>query len=229
MTAQHLDLFLFVLLPYIAVAVCILGSLYRYLVLPFTYSSLSSQFLEGRKHFYGSIPFHYGIIVVLAGHLLALLIPAQVLLWNTNPLRLYMLEVTGLAFAILTVIGLVSIFFRRLTSAVVTTVTSPMDWVLLVLLTGEVVFGIIVAVAHPWGSSWFATSATPYLWSLLKFNPDASYITALPIAVKIHIAGAFLLIGILPFTRLVHILVAPIPYIWRKPQVVRWWRVRKEA
>jgi nitrate reductase gamma subunit len=47
----------------------------------------------------------------------------------------------------------------------------------------------------------------------------------MPHFVKLHIVTAFLLIGFFPFTRLVHILVIPNPYLWRKPQVVRWnWR-----
>ena len=84
--------------------------------------------------------------------------------------------------------------------------------------------GVYVAVFYPWGSSWFAASAAPYLWSLVLLNPDISYIAALPPMVKLHIVTAFLLIGFFPFTRLVHILVVPNPYLWRRPQVVRWYR-----
>jgi len=42
----------------------------------------------------------------------------------------------------------------------------------------------------------------------------------------LHIINAFLLIGLFPFTRLVHILVVPNPYLWRSPQVVRWYGSR---
>jgi nitrate reductase gamma subunit len=35
--------------------------------------------------------------------------------------------------------------------------------------------------------------------------------------------NAFVLIGIFPFSRLVHILVVPNQYLWRKRQVVRWY------
>jgi len=41
--------------------------------------------------------------------------------------------------------------------------------------------------------------------------------------VKLHVFNAFVVIGLFPFTRLVHILVVPNPYLWRKPQVVRWY------
>ena len=40
--------------------------------------------------------------------------------------------------------------------------------------------------------------------------------------VKIHLVGNWVLIGFFPFTRLVHILVIPNMYLWRKTQVVRW-------
>jgi nitrate reductase gamma subunit len=62
------------------------------------------------------------------------------------------------------------------------------------------------------------------LWSLFRFQPDLTYITGLPILAKLHLLNAFVVIGLFPFTRLVHILVVPNPYLWRKPQVVRWYR-----
>ena len=68
----------------------------------------------------------------------------------------------------------------------------------------------------------FAASLTPYLWSILKLSPDLSYVAAMPLALKAHIVGAFALVAIFPFTRLVHIVVTPLPYLWRAPQVVRW-------
>ena len=37
----------------------------------------------------------------------------------------------------------------------------------------------------------------------------------------------FLTIGFFPFTRLVHLLVVPNPYLWRKTQVVRWYGQKK--
>ena len=121
-------------------------------------------------------------------------------------------------------VGLVFAIVRRLVYPKVRDVTSSMDWVLYVLLLVQVASGVYVAVFHGWGSSWFAASAAPYLWSVIKLNPDISYVTALPFAVKLHIVNASILIGLVPFTRLVHVLVVPNPYLWRKPQVVRWYR-----
>jgi nitrate reductase gamma subunit len=196
----------------------------------FTFSSLSSQFLENQHHFWGAVPFHYGIITIVTGHLIGFIIPREVLAWNSIPLRLYILELTAFVFAILTLIGLISIIARRLTGAKMKMVTSKADWVLFAIFIIQVLTGMYTAIFHSWGTSWFAATAVPYLWSLFSLTPDISYITAMPWMVKIHIICAYLMIAFFPFTRLVHALVVPNPYLWRKPQVVRWygiWKMRR--
>lgn len=218
---------LFSVLPYVALAVFFLGTIFRYRAQTFTYSSLSSQFLENQHHFWALVPFHYGILTVLGGHIVAFLVPRQVLLWNSKPLRLFILEASALAFGLLTLVGLAAILARRLTEPKVKKVTSPSDWVLYLLLLVQVFSGVYVAVFHGWGSSWFAAAASPYLWSLVKLNPSIGAIAAMPWPVKIHIVNAWLVIGFFPFTRLVHVLVVPNPYLWRKRQVVRWYRPRR--
>lgn len=223
--SQHLfDQFLFVALPYVCLFTFFLMTVYRYRVQSFSYSSLSSQFLENKNHFWAVVPFHYGILIVTVGHLIAFLIPRSLLAWNSVPWRLYVLEISALAFGILTLIGLVGVIVRRLTSTKVRKVTTPTDWILFGMLLVQVVSGVSIALFYPWGSSWFATSLSPYLWSIVKLSPDVSYLVALPWLVKLHIVLAFLIIGFFPFTRLVHVLVIPNPYLWRKPQVVRWHR-----
>lgn len=220
---HYLDQLLFAVVPYVAVFTLILVTIQRYRAQSFTYSSLSSQFLENRQHFWGLVPFHYGILAVVVGHILAFLIPREILWWNSHPLRLYVLELSALIFALLTLIGLLAAMVRRGTNLKVRLVTTPSDWIIYALLLIQVVSGIYTAVFYPWGSSWFATSAAPYLWSLVKLNPDIGYVASMPHMVKLHIINAFVIVGFFPFTRLVHILVIPNPYLWRKPQVVRWY------
>lgn len=224
MTLAALEPALFAVLPYVALMLFFLGTIQRYRAQKFTYSSLSSQFLENQHHFWALVPFHYGIITVLTGHLAAFLVPRQLLLWNRVPLRLYILEVAALACGLLTLIGLLGILLRRINDPKLRKVTTVADWAVYGLLSVSAFSGVYVAVFHPWGASWFATALTPYLWSLARFQPDAAALAGLPWAVKLHIVNAWLVIGFFPFSRLVHILVAPNPYLWRKPQVVRWYR-----
>lgn len=227
MTGASVDLFLFAVLPYLAAAACVLESVRRYVREPFTYSSLSSQFLENRHQFWGSVPFHYGLLVVLGGHLAAFAAPSGVLLWNAVPLRLYLLETTGFVFALLALMGLANLVARRLTEGSVRVVTTRADWALLGLLGAQLALGASIALFKPWGSSWYAASMVPYLRSVLALAPDLAFVAPMPWVVKAHVVGAYLLLAVVPYTRLAHFLVLPVHYLWRAPQVVRWARPRK--
>jgi nitrate reductase gamma subunit len=101
--------------------------------------------------------------------------------------------------------------------------TTPFDWVVYGLLIAQLATGVALAVRYPWGSSWFAAAAAPYLWSLARLQPDVAVAGAMPLLVRAHIVGAWLLLAAFPFSRLVHILLVPIPYLWRAPQVIRWY------
>lgn len=217
-----LNTFLFVVFPYVAVMVFIVGVTYRYRQRGFTVSSLSSQFLEGKQLFWGTIPFHFGIMVVFLGHLIALLLPRGLLAWNSMPIRLIALEVTAFVFGLSMLVGLTALMYRRLTNARIRAVTSPMDIALELLLLAQVVLGCWIALGFRWGSSWFAADLTPYLWSLVRLSPETAAVFALPWVIKLHIVGAFALVLIVPFSRLVHVIVAPLNYLVRPYQQVMW-------
>jgi len=217
-----LDSVLFVAVPYVTILLAILGGIYRYYTDRFSYSSLSSQFLENRTLFWGSVPWHYGVVIVLLAHLLALLFPGQRAALIAAPVRLYILEVTGLALALMAIVGLALLILRRLTNARAFTVTSALDWILLAALLAQVVLGFWVALFYRWGSDWYLHTAVPWLVSLLTLNPQIQYVTVLPLVVKLHMLGGFLIIALFPFTRLVHFVTFPITYLWRPYQVVIW-------
>ena len=217
-----LDTFFFAIFPYVTIFTFFMVTIQRYRSKAYTYSSLSSQFLENKQHFWGMVPFHYGIISVLLAHFIWFLVPETVLWWNSIPVRLYVMEFGMFIFGLMTFIGLLNIILRRRNNALAKIVTSKADWVVLGFLTVQVVTGLYTAYFYRWGSSWFAASLTPYLWSVIKFSPDLTYITAMPFMVKAHIVSAYSIILLFPFTRLVHALVVPNPYLWRKSQVVRW-------
>ncbi len=224
-----LNSFLLIGLPYIALAVFLIGSIWRYTKAKSQFSSLSSQFLEGRQLFWGSVPFHLGMLFLFFGHLSALLIPRGVLLWNSHPARLIALEVTGFIFGIAVLAGLTNLVYRRLTSPRIRVVTSRMDYAILSLLVLQVITGLWVAYNFRWGSSWFASVLTPYLWSIFSLRPDIIAVNALPWVVKLHIAGAYLIVLLIPFSRLVHFLVVPLDYLWRPYQQVIWYWHRREV
>jgi nitrate reductase gamma subunit len=225
-----LETFLFIIFPYAVVVLAMVITVQRYLMRGFTYSSLSSQFLESKELFFGSVPWHYGILGVLTGHLLGLLFPRTVLWFNGVPVRLYVLESTGLALGLMCLVGIISLIARRIQSSRIRAVTSPMDVIVLLLLLVQVGLGVFTAIFYRWGSSWYVTLAVPYVQSLFTLQPDAKMLSALPVVVKLHILNAYLLAAVFGFSRLVHMLVVPIQYLWRPYQVVIWnWNRRRAA
>lgn len=222
------DYLFFIVLPYIAATLFLVVSIYRYVTFKFSYSSLSSQFLESDELFYGSVPWHIGIIGALTGHVIGFFFPRAVLWFNGVPLRLYILETTGLLFGLLALVGIVALLWRRISTPRVRSVTTVVDSIVLVLLFVQVVLGVYTALFYRWGSSWYAASAVPYLHLLFLFNPEISTIQPLPHVIKTHIINAFLLIAIFPFSRLVHMVSLPVSYLWRPYQVVVWnWNRQK--
>ncbi len=216
------DIALFVVFPYVAVIVAIISGISRYRYNRFSYSSLSSQFLENRTLFWGSVPWHYGVITLLTAHLLPLLFPS---LWGdllSDRIRLYVLEVTGLGLALMTVVGMTLLIVRRLRSPRVLAVTSTADWLLLITLLTQVAIGFWIALVYRWGSGWYLHTSVPWMISLLVFQPEIQYVTALPWLVQFHLLAGFFLVLLFPFTRLVHVFTYPFTYLWRPIQVVIW-------
>ena len=217
-----LNTFFFVAFPYVAVVTFVVGVLYRWRQKGFTVSSLSSQFLEGKYLFWGSVPFHVGILVVFWGHVTAFMFPRATLAWNSVPVRLIVLEVTAFVFGVTIFIGLTALMLRRFTNPRIRAVTSRADLALELLLLAQVVLGLWIALGYRWGVSWFAAGLSPYLWSLLRLSPETGVIFALPWVIKLHVVGAFSILFVVPFTRLAHFMAAPLQYITRPYQQVVW-------
>ena len=218
------DMILFGVFPYVAVALMVGVGIYRYFIDRYSWSSQSSQFLESRVLFWGSVPWHYAILIILMAHFLAFLVPSGWAVVVGNPLRLYLLEVTGLALGISTLIAVALLIFRRIGNARVSAVTTVVDWLVLLALLLQVATGVYIAFTLRWGSVWYLHTATPWLWSLLKFDPQVHYLAALPAVVKLHAFNAFLILALFPFSRLVHVVSVPLTYLARPYQIVVWYR-----
>jgi len=216
------DTIFFVIFPYISLAVAIAVTIYRSIYRPFTVSSMSSQLLERNKLYWGSVSFHYGIVLVLLGHLFALLLPKGLMLWNAVPIRLYLLELTGLAMGIWALAGLVILLWRRLFVKRVSVVTTPMDLIVLVMVIVSTITGVLTATLYRFGTSWFTVIFTPYLLSLFTLQPNVSLVAPLPWMIKLHVINFFILLVVFPFSRLIHIITYPAGYLIRPWQIVIW-------
>ena len=208
-------------MPYAALAIFIAGVIVRFRSQT-TISSQSSQLLESRWLLFGTIPFHTGIAILFFGHLIPLLIPASWRALVSHRAALLIVEGTGIAAAILCLVGLTLLLVRRLVSAPVRAGSKPADVVVLVILIAQVATGLAVATMHRWGAVWSTGTTVPYLRSLLAFRPEPAFVSGIPNVVIAHLAGAWVVLALLPFTRLVHMLTFPFRYLYRPPQKVVW-------
>ena len=218
-----LDILLWVAFPYAAAGVFIIGHLLRYRFDQFGWTSRSSQTYENKWLRWGSPLFHYGILMVFGGHIVGLFIPKPWLEFFGVTEHIYHLGATwlGSVAAVLTIAGLVILLVRRRLVARVKLVTTVMDKVMYLFLTGTIAFGTTATVLYQvLGAGYdYRGSISPWIRSLYGFQPDPSLMSDVPFFFQLHVLSATTLFLLWPFTRLVHVFSAPLGYFVR-PYIV---------
>lgn len=221
-----MNFFLFQIYPYIALTVLAVGSIARYERDPFTWKSSSSQLLRRRQLILGSVLFHVGVLVIFFGHLIGLLTPIWVfdMLHVGHGFKQGLAIVAGGVAGIMALAGGTLLLHRRLTDPRILATSSFSDIAVLVLLMIQLVLGILtisISIRNMDGHEMVRFMT----WSqgIFTFRADAWTLAAdaSPIF-KAHIFLGLTIFLIFPFTRLVHMLSAPVRYLWRPGyQVVR--------
>ena len=214
--------FIFIALPYMALAMVLFVTPYRFLSSRLTWSAYSTQLLERKLLYWGINPWHYGIIPILVAHIIGFAFPSQMKRFLGNQETLLLLESFGLGLGLLALSGCLLLLLRRSNSARLNRVTFNSDWMILYLLAFQAGSGTYIGYFVRWGSQWYLHTAVPYLWSIVSFNPQIGLVADLPLVFKLHAASAFLVIGVLPFTKLVHLLYLPVDYLKDPPILYRW-------
>ena len=214
--------FIFIALPYAALALVLFVTPYRFISNRLTWSAYSTQFLERKFLFWGVNPWHYGVIPLLAAHVIGFAFPNQVKTFLGNQQTLLLVESFGLGLGLFALLGCVILLLRRSNSAMLCKVTFGSDWLVLYLLAFQAGTGIYIGYFERWGSQWYLHTAVPYLWSIVSFNPQLGFVTDLPMVFKLHAACAFLIVAVLPFTKLVHMLYLPIDFLKDPPILYKW-------
>ncbi|MEU8347610.1 nitrate reductase gamma subunit [Actinomadura meyerae] len=214
---------LWVVLPYLAIAVFVLGHVWRYRYDKFGWTTRSSQLYERRLLRIGSPLFHFGILVVALGHVGGLVIPDA---WTeavgiTEHMYHVVAVVLGTIAGFCTLAGLAILIYRRRTVGPVFLATTRNDKLMYAVLTITIALGLAATVAANvvGGGYNYRESVSPWFRSVFYLQPDAGLMTGVPILFQLHALSALALFCIWPFTRLVHMLTAPIGYVTR-PYIV---------
>lgn len=222
---SNFNLLLFGVYPYIALAICLIGSWARFDWSQYTWRAGSSQMLDGKGMRMASNLFHVGIIFVLAGHFVGLLTPHAIYhhaISTENKQLLAM--VSGGVFGILCLIGLIMLIKRRMTNPRIRATSSTSDIMILFVLLAQLILGLLTIVAstqHLDGS--VMVMLGDWAQSVVTLQPirAAEAIAPVGIIYKLHVFLGVTLFVLFPFTRLVHIVSAPIWYLGRRYQIVR--------
>lgn len=224
----HLNIFLWVIFPYIAITIFIVGHIYRYKKDRFGWTAKSSQFLEQNRLQLASNLFHYGIIFVFFGHVAGLLIPKQWfdVIGITSDLYHFGAIWFGGFAGIITVIGGLLLFLRRVFVKRIERNSSPTDFITLILLGAVVLIGFTATVGYTASGGTFDYRVVigPWIREIITLQPKEGSIIAMsqaPIGFRLHVILAFLLFAVWPFTRLVHVFSLPLHYLRRKYIVFR--------
>lgn len=226
MMESFLNSFLFGIYPYIAIAVFFIGSWARFDRDPYSWRAGSSQLLRRRQLMWGSNLFHVGILVIFVGHFVGLLTPIFLFdaLGVSHTAKQILAMAAGGIAGVACFIGLTLLIHRRLFDNRIRKNSSFWDIAILLLLYAQLILGllsILVSASHLDGEEMvrFMTWAQGIV--TLQFGV-ADLIMEAHIIFKAHLLLGMTLFLIFPFTRLVHVLSAPIWYLGRKGyQIVR--------
>ncbi|MGH3243760.1 MAG: respiratory nitrate reductase subunit gamma [Spirillospora sp.] len=218
-----IDVLLWVALPYVTLVVFVLGHVWRYRYDKFGWTTRSSQLYESRLLRVGSPLFHFGILVVLLGHIGGIIIPES---WTEaagiGETAYHAIALTlGTIAGFCTLAGLAILVYRRRTVGPVFSVTTRNDKLMYAVLTLTIVLGLsATVVANLIGGGYdYRESVSPWFRSIFYLQPDQDLMEGVPILFQLHALSALALFCIWPFTRLVHMLTAPVGYLTR-PYIV---------
>ncbi len=218
--------FIFGTFPYIALTILLIGSIARFERDPYTWKSSSSQFLRRKQLIWGSVLFHVGVLVIFAGHLFGLLLPIEFYdaLGVDHGFKQMLAAVGGGLAGVMALIGGVMLAHRRFADPRIRASSSFADSAIILILIAQLLLGlgtVIISLQHLDGHEMGKLMA----WAngIVTFDgAAASHITEAHILFKLHIALGLSIFAIFPFTRLVHMLSAPVRYLWRPGyQIVR--------
>jgi len=198
---------LFLEWPYMAAGLFCLGILFRYLLTREQIALVKVKLPESRAVFGGSALWRISLALLLLGHLAGLIFPHGILLWNNNPMRLYLLEGSAFVVGAVALGSWATLMWRHLERPTGSALNQFADTVFLALLFVGLASGLLMAIVDRWASSWGVMTFTPYAISLLRGKPSASFAAQMPFLARLHFFSWFAAIALVPITRVAPFLV----------------------
>nr|QCB64996.1 nitrate reductase gamma subunit [uncultured bacterium] len=221
------DTLLFEYLPYASLAVLFFGIVTRFVFFNKSIQATSTQLIDNSMSLkVGSFLWHYGIVFVLLGHIFGLLTPMWMYDWFMTPAFKRMLAISlGSTFGLMALCGLMILTVRRFCNPNVSANSTFQDKYILLWLMVQIILGLSSTACSAVGSLANYLDFDSWAQGLVTFKPDAwEYIAGVKLVYKLHIVNGFLIFFAFPYSKLVHFLVFPAQFLWRKGQQIVWKR-----
>lgn len=224
---EFLHKLIFAVYPYIALTVFVVGSWIRYDAEQYTWKTDSTQLLSTSNMVLASNFFHIGILSIFGGHFAGLVMPHGMWLGLgiSDIQHQWIAIIAGSVFGIMCLIGGTILWLRRMSNARVRAGSRYSDifvlsWLMVTLILGLSTIPTSIGHAnHNDPSVMIALSS--WVQSILTLNPQPELLASVDGVFKAHMFFGMTVFLIFPFTRLVHVLTAPINYVGRAYQIVR--------
>lgn len=227
---DFLQYILFIVYPYLALTIFLVGSLLRYNKDQRGWKSDSSQLLHRGWLSWGNNLFHIGVLFLFAGHFVGFLTPIALLhtLGIDPATKQFLAWSMGLAAGVAAWFGLVILIARRLAVSRVRKTSRFSDILVLLWIFGVLnlgLFSITISASAEHRDGELIVKFMHYVQHLLLLRSDAlGFILDTPWIYRAHMFMAFTFFLIFPFTRLVHIwsgFGSVFSYLGRRLQIVR--------
>lgn len=215
------SIFWWVVFPYIAFTIMIVGLLYRFIYRQKTWAAPSTEFFEKRWLRIGAPLFHYGIIFAFIGHVMGVLVPEEVyeVFGITTEIYHVFAIIGGGIAGVMVIAGLIILLVRKIRYQRLRVHATFADYFALLIVLIVSAIGTFITLFYDTTVRNFEYRATigPWFRSLFYFQPQYELMESVPFIFQLHVVAAFLLFAAIPFTMLVHIFSLPIRYPTRAP------------
>ena len=223
---NSLHSFLFVVYPYVCLAVFFMGSLARYDRDQYTWKSDSSTLLRKAHMRWASNLFHVGILFLLFGHTVGLLTPHWLYsgVISSQAKQMFAIVSGGLA-GLICFIGLTMLLYRRITDPRIRLTSHRTDLAILIILWTQLSLGLLtlpLSFSHRQDAGAMLVLAS-YLQGIATLQPNAELLVGIGWQFKVHMVLGMTIFLLFPFSRLVHVWsgLASVVYLFRPYQLVR--------
>ena len=201
--------------PYFAFTLFFTVPIIRMAFRPYSITTRASGLFNRRLQGYAMHLFHWGILLLLLGHIAGFIGGSLGYDVWVDPIFYW----AGLAGGLMTLAGSLIALGRRLVIPEVRAMSQPDDFlvhVFLIAILGIALFQVIFKQTFG-----FAYSVGPWFASVWAFSPDPEMMSGTSLITQIHVFLALTLFAYFPFTKLAHFWTFPINYFVRPYQAMR--------